>query len=892
MNGDRGKPAGDAGKGALGDATGTESQSQEEETSASGKKKETPTGKDVNVDNSGNDSDDSDRSDSQSTPAKRMGRNQRSHTTSPASSQASSISNLTQESPTTAKAPDEAPSIPDSLTFPPEDVKRFRTVLDVALKSVVAEATKCNIVHRRAMEGFDDMDDNDPSIPLWILKLWFPNAEKWWTGKEAMGKVPEINEVAAAFVAAMEGKEVWYPTVKREATGGNTPPRLKQEIHKPDEKSADPITSNFHRLSSQFSFLPFALFLHLGWDEKALTEHKTFKLWLNAQPRVNRPTSVDRMITSRVPEYGVVDRLVGRDGEASTAALEDLDKEEVHGCLYALGKVMSGPGPLQRPGPESSSIETMVRAVVGSNDHNGIVQSDTPPRGCTCEDLEGTFKMLTNKTFGYCFRKSIKEKSQEEKTLLCFEALQEAFAGFDLAKIEGWIKLYHILHIESGFPKLTKENASIHKFLVPTSWNEMFLRVVLMFLASTNVRMTIQNGALRVASFRHAIAGILPSCKPVEGVTSGVSRTDFDSCFDKILNSNHLNSVLLPQLMKSVPATVCLPKRDPQWSEDVRKTLFVHSEQVQKGADHMARREGVDLAAVVLGGLIERAEEISHVAARTSAGESWDAKPGTLHFKQVIWSATELMLTETTWFLVEGISQEIRTYVEVCLIKPISDIDSKKKPNSKNGPNKICKKMRDNWSSDFSKQAKQVTDFSDKHHGCSTMNSLMLSEGGCGDSIAMTVDSIMSKVTNICFVLFNLCNPKRGFNKLIGKTGLCPGNPALPDAVCLIVGLTGYLIWDKTTAEKAHKLVKNNGQGSQSVKPSLRGQVVERPVDPVLASRLSRVRIMLVCVAAEQECLPNASPPSLFSSVGSPTIGQMHWRFCAHASSVLPPEMC
>lgn len=86
--------------------------------------------------------------------------------------------------------------------------------------------------------------------------------------------------------------------------------------------------------------------------------------------------------------------MVGRrDDTASAAALEDLDKKEVHECLCALEKVIPGPEPLQKPEPKSSFIETMARAVVGSNHHNGIIQSkSTPHSGAATTRISGNMQ--------------------------------------------------------------------------------------------------------------------------------------------------------------------------------------------------------------------------------------------------------------------------------------------------------------------------------------------------------------------------------------------------------------------------------------------------------------------------------------------------------------------
>ena len=449
------------------------------------------------------------------------------------------------------------------MKFDKKDIKALHSVLR-GVATQVAEATKCKQFETAAHEALAKK-----IIPLELMSFWYRRdslLQDKGTHKIAEVGSNEFSKIAQDHILHLNGKIPF--AVLPEENGSTT---FMREIRKPNITASKEIEKRCYQMSTQTSFVISALSVHAGFDAKALKEKKEFSFWLGASPRVNRPSSIDKIVTSSVPQYGILDALVGRNDADHAVSLEALPKQDMHEALYAIDKVITDDDkqPIE-PANGGIPVECMI-AAVDSAEHSGTIHMDAPVRGSTYKDQNNTFKLLTNKDFDQMYSKSCKRMQSHEKALLCGLGIQNALAAFDLHTLAGGLDFYLVLLHKAGFPLLNKANQDQHKHFVPMTYDEMWFRILVLYLANVTVRSTGGNGDLRRLSFRHAITATMPTGRPIKCFAeSAKGAQPLRNYFNRILNSKpndatcHVNTILLPQLAATVNTTTCLPIDPPK----------------------------------------------------------------------------------------------------------------------------------------------------------------------------------------------------------------------------------------------------------------------------------------------------------------------------------------
>lgn len=393
--------------------------------------------------------------------------------------------------------------------------------------------------------------------------------------------------------------------------------------------------------------------------------------------------------------------------------------------------------------------------------------------------------------------------------------LVEGYARFDLDKLQGWIKLYHVLYCACGFPTITDQNIAAHEYLIPKTFEEMYTRITFMNLGAINLRFAFENGQGRVCALRHTGMCMIPSSKPLEEFASqknGTLKNYFDvlkqmTSTGDFVKSNPANGekggfrkLLQLESQTTFSHPYFLSEKDP-WHKGVTDLLQKKSGQDLLAADMAAPKDLAQLVSDALAHMIKKhPEELSFVAESKATEGNFVAKPVTWHFKQVCYLFFYEVWPFAEWSAVKpSFQQQLPAYVETFI-------------------NKVLK--RNHWTdkSDNETEVKELVEFRQTHKGCKTFNPLMVtSKFGRSETEISTPQDRESCAKEIAAdkilagcILFHKDNKKGPFSNFVG-TGIGSGAPVLPP-LFLLIGFLTYCVYDKDSAEIAHAFVNNNGQ--------------------------------------------------------------------------------
>lgn len=690
----------------------------------------------------------------------------------------------------------------------------------------IAQATRCWEFSNMVLE---ETKKHHVTIPDEIYSFWFMDGSPESVQEDGTGVFHRCREI-------MRKRTQGCTTTRSAASMTAT----TKPIQQPEPDVVVPIdnienakfSKHFYHFIGEVSFLMHSLMGHVGFDKQAL-ERKRFELWLNAQPKVNdRDVSVHRLRQPSANDCGLVDIMVGKIKRGSNSSdSETLVKQGCHISFYALDTLtnMEGLRPEQqqqeqqmpnlseRPA-EQVPIKCVTAKLVGSKANcSGIIQIDRPPRGCTLADLTAVYVLLKNEDYEDAEQS---RRSTGTDALLCFQKLQRVYDSFDLTSLEGLMRLYLILYNHCKFPEVTDDNKNAHKFLVPSSFPEIMIRIIFMHHSLVNVRTTTENGLGRASAFRHAISCTFPSSKPLRCFSSRTQGT-VNSYFDELLDSefdkkqdSHIKTVLVPQLMLKVPTTVCLPllsQEDALWHKGVTQMLLQQSRNDLHATDSATGMTLPDILSKVLLALVEQTNAVNYLASEAITDEHTSiisdhtfAKDLEIHFKQVIWAGFAGLWKHRNWsVLKDTFGREAEAFVRACLAHD---------------------DVKRGWGVKLEGNEAIVEELS-KIKRCSgnedTLHTFMVTDKRGSDESLEDEQQINTAVARVVqaerpdelrFLAYHVKNSKTNFNKLIGKGINSAGSPAVPTGMRLAALLSGFLVYDQASAMVAHSFVHNNGE--------------------------------------------------------------------------------
>ena len=472
------------------------------------------------------------------------------------------------------------------------------------------------------------------------------------------------------------------------------PENLEARLDSPSSKSEggllgkNSLDAYFNKfVISELSFFQLALGMGIGFDQKK-SKADVFQLWLDAQPKVNdRDISVDRMRAPDDEADGLVDILVGRQPPGKGDLCQNLTKQDCRISLYALDNVTG----LQRGEAHESSddvasaaeqvkeceqvpIRCMFQNIVGTtSEFNGIVHTDSHPRGCSYQDVKAAFHILTNTALESAQKETIESAASEhEKMMVYYRALTQVYSGFDLKQtFDGWIDLYHVLYYRCGLPTVNDTNTQVHKFLIPRSFAEMTIRIILMHHALIKVRMAILNGQGRGSSFRHVATCTIPSSMPLVRFTNQ-NGPQWALYFDKInkqrigeTQETAIRSKFLTEMMKPVRANVWLPAlktATSPWTEHATQLLQLQSRHDLYGIDKASSKTFAQVMWEVTKSMTNRPDEVNFLAWNPRENTN-DPKNLHAHFKQMLYIPCRTMFKYRGWKAMQSLGKDTHTFV-------------------------------------------------------------------------------------------------------------------------------------------------------------------------------------------------------------------------------------
>ena len=715
-----------------------------------------------------------------------------------------------------------------SIKFDGADAALMKNVV-TTIGETIAEATNCSAFDDNVQV---DLEDNQLFDPL--LRLWFyhksPNGGSGSAPssfrEHAKEGLHNLKQVACTKLVDLSQ----YKRILRE----QTPQRQKTLKDIPENGSPDNLEfkEHFGDRPSSFPFAMLSLYTPCGFDEESLRKNKEFRLWLNVQPKVNdRSISIQRLVEAAKGQCGLLDVLVGKRNEteqaAQTADIANFQEQPYHCCLYASDSVMK---PIDRSAQpplvanKGVAVECMTVKLAGSKaEYNGVIATDCPPRGCTYADISAAFEVLTGKDLAQ-HRKEAGFQGDEnvkghDKILLAFSQLRLVYMSLHLETIDGWLKLYHILYTKTGFPEITDDNKAAHEYLIPSSYQEMIIRIIMMHNARIKLRLTHENGQGRTAAFRFSLVCSFPSGKPVTGFTRPI-ETHLKGYYDRIVNSKHddpesyLSSNYMKKLSLTVPVMVCIPKlrhEDSIWPSNVTEMLKTKSSKDLFAADQAAPKELYQVLSQVLEALKESKAEIHYLVSKTDDETTMVGKPQPILLKQIIWATVKLVWRYREWNIVK---KEFNTQFEDFLRSLLGNEQIKKQQKKKTGekPDKMVQRL---------------IELRSTCTGCTSLNPLMVTGTYDGDKplpdgkkddpelkeFVKTMVATTEPEPCLLFLLFHCNHPDSDFKSCVMAKSLSTKSSAIPRFFALLAYLS-VMIFDEDSAIVAHSFVNNNGRGT------------------------------------------------------------------------------
>ena len=677
-----------------------------------------------------------------------------------------------------------SPTTDELVTLAQGEADALRPILRTWTR-LISEATKCKKVYSSAetMLGYATQD----ALPGKVVRMWHQDLLDWPIDvPQSARQCPDIsqNQFATKVFDAMYNKNP--PYAKLEAFAG-------AEITKPNHQSCNAIERDFFSMSSQTMFLLPVLALPAGFEQRPLfADQPELDFWAAAQPRIDRQVADSRMVTPSVPKFGALDLLTGREG-SDRSKLDMLTKEAIDCTLFAFDSIMEPEEEARQCNHESAHVESAVLPVDDMRGSGGLIHTDTPPRKCMYKDVNDLFQLLTNISFKEALEQlgvSQEERSDEEMTLLCLDAVERVLESFDVAGFDGWIDLHHILYRAAGMPPLTDTNKEQHKFLVPRSWPEMFERITVFFLATVKMRCCIGNGLMRITSFRHAMMGIFPSRKGVGlAVRSRLAREYFckiwTSGFER---DSHVCQVILPHVAKKARVSV----RVGDFNATTTSHLLEHSRKERNAQDQATRKEHHEILLDMIAYLKELKDDYCFVVEEQANSNKKVAKDLETFFAQSKWNAVAGLLRQRGTVEVDHVIAEVGAFAKKTIRGPAAEP----------------------WMGNYEDVAavKDLRSFKVIHTGCETMDELMVTDR-CNKAFPMKPEAIVQSTRGMCWVLLSTKQKKISWNRLMCKRGIDPGTPVVPSAVRLVVALGGALVWDIDALILVEAFIKNNGTG-------------------------------------------------------------------------------
>jgi len=266
--------------------------------------------------------------------------------------------------------------------------------------SVIAKATCCQQVAKEVSQSLC----GNPSgiIPPVVVNYWFcDGVEALKESQEDLKANVFYSQCTRNMIEHSEKEKGPTATSLHASLGGSLKAsRLRDHNEKTSEHfptndehegratNEASFNGNFCHSLSNLSFFSLLFLSHLGFDNGALTEGK-YKLWLNAQPLVNREVSLERLKKDSSSEFGLVDAIVKKREEgALESSVKELAKQACHIALYALDS--SDASNNQESG--QVAMQCMIRKVSGKNTGcSGVLWTDSCPRACSVRDMDEIF---------------------------------------------------------------------------------------------------------------------------------------------------------------------------------------------------------------------------------------------------------------------------------------------------------------------------------------------------------------------------------------------------------------------------------------------------------------------------------------------------------------------
>jgi len=685
-----------------------------------------------------------------------------------------------------------------------DDADKVKEVVRTIGATIIAKATKCRRVSKEVDERL-----RDGPIPGVVESFWFCcNRQEELEGndffkmcltrmKEA-GNEPlhvSLDEARTNHKSLLHGNE---------SASERFPTQDENQCRAANEAT---FNANFCHASNNFSLFGLSLLPHLGFDCAALKKNE-FRLWLTAQPPVNREVSIERLTKNSSSDFGLLDAMVkNREKGALDKCMKDIVKQGCHISLYALGSTNDPPA---NEGSSQVAMKCMIRMVTGEKvGYNGNLWADSAPRACSLGDMNEIFKVLAGKRVSH-YVDMDDSKSKESNMLLVFQRLQEIYDHFQknpdpaLVSNESLLGLYVLLSRNCGLPQVSDDNKAAHKHLVPRSIQEMTVRIILMHHSLFKLRGCIQNGQGRLLAIRHATTSTTPTSKPLDKFARG----EKEEC--KL--PDEAAAELLHQLQSKVFTTVCLstlPKK-AVWHEHVVQSLFDKSTRDLEAADKAAPVELVQVLAKMTKGIAERTVEFNYrVKSKKEGEEALKTKDPCILFKQLMWHGLEQLYDSKDIKAMGGAFGSLaEDYVKRCL---------------ENG--RMRKTLVHELDDSKDKLVAAVRDLRDNCCGCEALDEKMVTDKfGFEEkdlelpNQASLVKRIVSHPNLLAAFAYHTKNPTN-FPLYIGKVRSAPGDPSVPNLYKLNALLTGFLVHDLKSARVAHDFVNNNGSPSSKVPP-------------------------------------------------------------------------
>lgn len=590
---------------------------------------------------------------------------------------------------------------------------------------------------------------------------------------------------------------------------------------------------------------------HLGFDDRAMKAREEPLLWVCAQPHVNdRKVTTERMTSNE--KGGLMDVIVGSN--LSNQKLTDeillqhhnnmstLNAQDCIVSLYALDDDVAESGSSTQQ--SSVGIESMLNNLVGNAEDcgSGVVKT-AAPRGITPEDLFDAVNSLTgvdisSKVRGCNF---VWKDNKPKLCLLGFEILCMAYGAFENGynnqdhpkdQMDKLIDNYSHLCLKSGFPIVNDKNRAAHKYLIPSSLPEVFIRMVFMNLAAVRVRASFPNGQGRVSAIRHTLFSVIPMGKPIACFSAkhGGSLTTY---FDKInkstwsdvvpsttskLSTHYAGAFVLPLLACHVRTmvSVVILEGGPKvgWYRSVLQLLLKQSRQDLKALDQAASKCPVDILKDVMHTLQSDKfhDEVSYLA---------KGKDGTVMAKEL-----SHVTQQVHWIAAFALNKHKECSAMKTSQGGISDF--LKSTLSKQKIKKDC--WIKSGTMERKKAEERIADLKESFSGYETLHPHMISpefgrkeEELTQDRISDTVRGIMNekKLVDLRALLFlkHTENKSVFIPMLTKRTTKLLGRPALPEMHGLVALLSGFLCYDHKSARLAFSFVNNNGNAVRHVNP-------------------------------------------------------------------------